>query len=153
MSDEIKNKLKSMFSPQQLVENKEVITNVTVKTQEGKEIDDTHQYVDRALKQLIDTAGDVVAEAAAVAKATGEPEHFKAFAQVMRETGKITTDILEILKIKKFLSEKIEPPSQDQIPPQTSTTNVYINGTMNDVLKSIKDEQKKVIDVKPIQEE
>lgn len=151
MTDEIKDKLKNMFSKQHVTENKEIITNIVIKTQEGKEIDDTHEFVDKALKKLMDTAGEVVLEAAAVARSTGEPEHFKAFAQVVKETGKITTDILEILRLKKELQQKINKPEDVNIPPTQNTTNVFINGTMNDVLKKIKDDEK-VIDVQPIQE-
>lgn len=151
-TDIVKKQLEELFKKSPI----KTVSEKAKQIQEDNEVDDTHDFVNKSLQRLMATTEEVVNEAAEVAKQTGEPEHFKAFAQVIKEMGKLTTNVLDILKVKKELekmSGKDGENNNQSDMPTNNTTNVYITGSLGDALKKIEEEKGKIIDVQPIQEE
>jgi len=124
-------------------------TPVAPEIQTGAMIESDFDQARMALKQMINKGQTAVDEIMNIARQSDHPRAFEVTGQLIKTVAETAKDLLELQKSKKVL-ETVKQDTPQQIGTQN---NIMFSGSTNDLLKLLKDQKEKTIDVEPNSQE
>ena len=103
----------------------------------------------QALKNMIVKGQDIVNDISSIAKQSDHPRAYEVAGQLIKTVAETAKDLLALQKQKKDLQDKPKEDAPKQIGTQN---NIVFTGSTNDLLKMLKDQNEKTIDVSSNQE-
>ena len=112
-------------------------------------IDDDFEQARNALKRMITKGETAVEDIMAIARQSDHPRAFEVTGQLIKTVAETAKDLLALQKQKKELVQATEPDAPKQIGTQN---NIVFSGSTADLIKMLKQQNEKVIDAEPSQE-